>query len=69
MNDVSHGRRALTRSLLAAPLAVPAGAARAQPREARVLRYAFRVAETGFDPAQVNDLYSSTINANILTRR
>ena len=65
MNDVSHGRRALTRSLLAAPLAVPAGAARAQPREARVLRYAFRVAETGFDPAQVNDLYSSTINANI----
>ncbi|MFN8735877.1 MAG: ABC transporter substrate-binding protein [Betaproteobacteria bacterium] len=65
MNDVSHGRRALTRSLLAAPLAVAAGAARAQPREARVLRYAFRVAETGFDPAQVNDLYSSTINANI----
>ena len=65
MNDVSHGRRALTRSLLAAPLAVPAGAARAQPGEARVLRYAFRVAETGFDPAQVNDLYSSTINANI----
>ena len=65
MNDVSHGRRALTRSLLAAPLAVPAGAARAQPGEARVLRYAFRVAETGFDPAQVNDLYSNTINANI----
>jgi ABC-type transport system substrate-binding protein len=65
MNDVSHSRRALTRSLLAAPLAVPAGAARAQPREARVLRYAFRVAETGFDPAQVNDLYSNTINANI----
>ena len=31
----------------------------------KVLRYAFRIAETGFDPAQVTDLYSSTINANI----
>lgn len=31
----------------------------------KVLRYAFRVAETGFDPAQVNDLYSSTVIANI----
>jgi len=30
-----------------------------------VLRYAFRVAETGFDPAQVNDIYSSNVNANI----
>ncbi len=32
----------------------------------KVLRYAFRVAETGFDPAQVSDLYSRTILANIL---
>ncbi len=31
----------------------------------KVLRYAFRVAETGFDPAQVQDLYSSNILANI----
>ncbi|MBC8108083.1 MAG: bicyclomycin resistance protein [Anaerolineae bacterium] len=31
----------------------------------KVLRYAFRVAETGFDPAQVNDFYSSSIIANI----
>ena len=31
----------------------------------KVLRYAFRVAETGFDPAQVNDFYSSSINGNI----
>src|SRR5256885_12987651 len=27
----------------------------------KVLRYAFRVAETGFDPVQINDLYSSII--------
>ncbi len=31
----------------------------------KVLRYAFRVAETGFDPAQYSDLYSNTIMANI----
>jgi ABC-type transport system substrate-binding protein len=31
----------------------------------KVLRYSFRIAETGFDPAQVSDLYSRTIAANI----
>lgn len=31
----------------------------------KVLRYAFRVAETGFDPAQVTDLYSRTVTAGI----
>lgn len=31
----------------------------------KVLRYALRVAETGFDPAQISDLYSSTMAANI----
>ncbi|HYS13707.1 MAG TPA: ABC transporter substrate-binding protein [Burkholderiaceae bacterium] len=36
-----------------------------QSARAKVLRYAFRVAETGFDPAQVNDIYSSNVNANI----
>jgi ABC-type transport system substrate-binding protein len=30
-----------------------------------VLRYALRVAETGFDPAQISDLYSSTMAANM----
>ena len=32
---------------------------------AKVLRYAMRVAETGFDPAQISDLYSSTMAANM----
>jgi ABC-type transport system substrate-binding protein len=32
---------------------------------AKVLRYSFRVAETSFDPAQISDLYSRTITANI----
>lgn len=31
----------------------------------KVLRYAFRIAETGFDPAQISDYYSRTIAANI----
>ncbi len=34
--------------------------------ETKVLRYAFRVAETGFDPAQVQDLYSRVVLANII---
>ncbi|MDC8770059.1 ABC transporter substrate-binding protein [Roseateles albus] len=32
---------------------------------AKVLRYAFPIAETGFDPAQIDDLYSRTITAAI----
>jgi ABC-type transport system substrate-binding protein len=35
----------------------------AQPQ--KVLRYAFPIAETGFDPAQISDLYSRTVAANI----
>jgi ABC-type transport system substrate-binding protein len=31
----------------------------------KVLRYAFRIAETGFDPASITDLYSRTLAANI----
>jgi ABC-type transport system substrate-binding protein len=31
----------------------------------KVLRYALRIAETGFDPAQVSDLYSNTMVANM----
>jgi ABC-type transport system substrate-binding protein len=31
----------------------------------KTLRYAFRVAETGFDPAQINDLYSRTVTPHI----
>ncbi|MEO6361631.1 MAG: ABC transporter substrate-binding protein [Caldimonas sp.] len=42
-----------------------AGGALAQSAAPKVLRYAFRVAETGFDTAQISDLYSRTIAANI----
>ena len=50
-------------------LASPAAGRRAPtptaPPTPKVLRYAFPVAETGFDPAQVTDLYSNTVLANI----
>jgi ABC-type transport system substrate-binding protein len=59
--------RGLTRALL---LAFACSAAHAQPAAVgdapRVLRYAFQVAETGFDPAQISDLYSRTIVAGII---
>jgi len=38
--------------------------AQERPRE-KVLRYAFPIAETGFDPQQLSDLYSRVVAANI----
>jgi ABC-type transport system substrate-binding protein len=56
----------VTRRLAAALLAAAIGAAAAEPAQPpKVLRYAFRVAETGFDPAQVNDIYSRTVTPHI----
>ena len=57
----------MVRSLLFAlavwtTLMAPATAADAAPK---VLRYAFPTAESGFDPAQVTDLYSNTVLAHI----
>jgi ABC-type transport system substrate-binding protein len=46
---------------LAIALALPPAA-----EAAKLLRYAFPIAESGFDPAQVTDLYSNTVLANIL---
>ncbi|MEP6607280.1 MAG: ABC transporter substrate-binding protein [Burkholderiaceae bacterium] len=37
----------------------------AQTDSAKVFRWAFNAAETGFDPAQINDLYSNYVVANI----
>jgi ABC-type transport system substrate-binding protein len=35
------------------------------PAQEKVFRYAFPIAETGFDPGQLSDLYSRVITANI----
>jgi ABC-type transport system substrate-binding protein len=61
----ARGRRAALKALAATPLAA---GARAQPRDAdngRTLHYAFEVAETGFDPVQLSDLYSRTVTAHL----
>ena len=55
------GRAAAPAGASAAP--VPAAAV---PGTApKVLRYAFRIAETAFDPPQITDLYSRTVASNI----
>jgi ABC-type transport system substrate-binding protein len=55
--------RHVTLALAMSLALLPPGAAQTAP--AKVLRYAFPIAETGFDPAQISDLYSRTIAANI----
>ena len=42
-----------------------AGAAEPSKTAPKTLRYAFPVAETSFDPAQISDLYSRTVAAGI----
>ena len=60
------GRRDFLAATLATAAAGRAGAARAQPAAGiKVLRVAFPVAETGFDPVQSQDQYSGTVNAHI----
>ena len=53
---------------LGAAAALPGGAKAAQAQgkpPLRTLRYAFPVAESGFDPAQISDTYSRTVTAHI----
>jgi ABC-type transport system substrate-binding protein len=56
---------AATLCLALGPAGVPAGQSPAAKAPEKVLRYAFPVAETGMDPAQLSDLYSRTLTANI----
>ena len=65
-------RRQLMEALAAAwgagalpSLAAQATADAAGASGEKVLRYAFQVAETGFDPAQISDLYSRIVTAHI----
>jgi ABC-type transport system substrate-binding protein len=57
-----------TALLLAAALLAGSAAATEPDAKAaapKTLRYAFRVAETGFDPAKIQDLYSRTVTPHI----
>ena len=51
--------------LLAMTVAVALCGAAAAAAPQKVLRYAFPIAEAGFDPAQIVDIYSRTITAHI----
>ena len=60
--------RRLVAGIMLALVAAASGAQSPSPvatASPKVLRYALRIAETGFDPAQITDLYSRTIAANI----
>jgi ABC-type transport system substrate-binding protein len=54
-----------TRWLIAAALAAGLVAPASAQGTEKVFRYAFPIAETGFDPGQISDLYSRVITANI----
>ena len=59
---------ALLRPCWAAALAAQAAEPHGRDADAaapKVLRYAFPIAETGFDPAQINDLYSRIVTSHI----
>ncbi len=51
--------------LPALALAALLAGAPAAAQNTKVFRYAFEIAETGFDPAEISDLYSSNVMANI----
>ena len=57
---------ALSMSMLGAAGAADAPGAAPVAAPQKVLRYAIRAAETGFDPAQLSDLYSRILVANML---
>ena len=61
-SDAGHDKRRGSLAL-GLPLRVMAGEAAA--RSQKVLRYAFPVAETGFDPVQISDLYSRIVTAHV----
>lgn len=67
LNLASAACLALSFAAVASPLAQSSQVAQvAQKAEAaKVLRYAFLVAETGFDPAQISDTYSMTVTPHI----
>ena len=65
--DRRRVNEALTAAAMAAALPAVAQGPASAPAGARpkVLRYAFRVAETSLDPVKINDLYSRTLTPHI----
>jgi ABC-type transport system substrate-binding protein len=62
-------RQVASLPLALTPLAAGSAAAKAangNGSDLKILRYAFLIAETGFDPAQISDLYSRTVVAGMI---
>jgi ABC-type transport system substrate-binding protein len=64
-DPVSNSRRTALKALAAVSLAAPTQAQTSNGSRIKVLRYPFEVAESGFDPAQLSDLYSRIVTAHI----
>jgi ABC-type transport system substrate-binding protein len=62
MTPLALARLALLAAALVAGMAVAPAQTAAEPK---VLRLAFRIAETSFDPAKINDIYSLAVNSHI----
>jgi ABC-type transport system substrate-binding protein len=60
-----HGEVSRLVTIVAVCLASTLAAAQTPQAPQKTLRYAFLIAETGFDPPQINDLYSSIILGQI----
>lgn len=65
MSTPSMRRRSLLNAAALAPLGGSVIASAQTAGAAKVLSYAFEVAETGFDPAQISDRYSRIVTAHI----
>src|SRR3569832_1091959 len=57
--------RAISLGLALGALSHPSSAQSPSKTPEKVFRYAFPIAETGFDPPQLSDLYSRIVTANI----
>jgi len=57
--------RATSLCLALGAASYPSSAQNPSPAPLKVFRYAFPIAETGFDPPQLSDLYSRIVTANI----
>ncbi|QPF76135.1 bicyclomycin resistance protein [Roseateles sp. DAIF2] len=58
-------KKTLWRAGLVGLLALQLGAGSVQAAEPKLIRYAFPVAETGFDPTKILDIYSRIVTAHI----
>ncbi|MEP6607281.1 MAG: ABC transporter substrate-binding protein [Burkholderiaceae bacterium] len=58
-------RRGALKALGAIPLVASAAAQTSKENGKKILRYAFEVAETGFDPVSLSDLYSRIVTSHI----